>query len=120
MLALSGDKIDNIPGIPGIGYTLASRILSKYQTVEEILENIEHISKMKFRGSARVQNLVDEHQHILPMTKKLTTIVTDAKFQGPKQDISWTGIEDQLMHELFDQLDAGEMRRKKWLTLQTP
>jgi len=117
MLALSGDKIDNIPGIPGIGYTLAARILNKYPTVEDILENIEHISKMKFRGSARVQNLVDEHQHILPMNKKLTTIVTDAKFQGPKNDISWQGIETELMHQLFDQLDAGEMRRKKWLTL---
>lgn len=117
MLALSGDKVDNIPGIPGIGYTLASRILNKYQTVEDILDNIEHISKMKFRGSARVQNLVEEHQHILPMTKKLTTIVTDAQFQGPKQDISWQGIEETLIHKLFDQLDAGEMRRKKWLTI---
>ncbi|MCK4709702.1 MAG: flap endonuclease [Gammaproteobacteria bacterium] len=54
MLALSGDKVDNIPGIPGIGYTLASRILNKFQTIEDILENIEEISKMKFRGSARV------------------------------------------------------------------
>lgn len=117
MLALSGDKVDNIPGIPGIGYTLASRILNKYETVEEVLENIENISKMKFRGSARVQNLVEEHQQILPMTKKLTTIVTDAKFQGPKKDILWQGIEHDLINELFDQLDAGEMRRKKWLSI---
>lgn len=117
MLALSGDKVDNIPGIPGIGYTLASRILGKFQTVEEILENISEISKMKFRGSARVQNLVDEHQHILPMTKKLTTIVTDAQFQGPKQDILWQGIEEELIHKVFDLLDAGDMRRKKWLTI---
>lgn len=117
MLALSGDKVDNIPGIPGIGYTLASRILSKFQTVEDVLENIEEISKMKFRGSARVQNLVDEHQGILPMTKKLTTIVTDAQFNGPKKDILWQGIEEELMHEVFDVLDASDMRRKKWLTL---
>ncbi len=117
MLALSGDKVDNIPGIPGIGYTLASRILNKFSTIEDILENIEEISKMKFRGSARVQNLVNEHQHILPMTKKLTTIVTDAQFQGPKQDILWQGIEEELMQKVFDLLDAGEMRRKKWLTL---
>ncbi|MDH5516465.1 MAG: flap endonuclease [Gammaproteobacteria bacterium] len=117
MLALSGDKVDNIPGIPGIGYTLASRILNKYQTVEQILENIDQISKMKFRGSARVQNLLQEHQEILPMTKKLTTIVIDAQFQGPKQDILWQGIEQELIHQLFDQLDAGEMRRKKWLTI---
>ncbi|MDH5394018.1 MAG: flap endonuclease [Gammaproteobacteria bacterium] len=117
MLALSGDKVDNIPGIPGIGYTLASRILGKFQGIEQILENIEQISKMKFRGSARVQNLVAEHQSILPMTKKLTTIVTDAQFQGPKQDILWRGVEEALIHPLFDQLDAGEMRRKKWLTI---
>jgi len=117
MLALSGDKVDNIPGIPGIGYTLASRILNKYNTVEHILENIDQISKMKFRGAARVQNLVEEHQDILPMTKKLTTIVTDAQFQGPKEDILWQGVEVDLIHELFEQLDAGEMRRKKWLTL---
>ncbi|MCK4709701.1 MAG: hypothetical protein KAU21_13865 [Gammaproteobacteria bacterium] len=51
------------------------------------------------------------------MTKKLTTIVTDAQFQGPKQDILWQGIEEELMHKVFDLLDAGEMRRKKWLTL---
>lgn len=117
MLALSGDKIDNIPGIPGIGYTLAARILNKYTSVEEILDNIEHISKMKFRGSARVQNLVDEHQDMLPMNKKLTTIVTDAQFQGPKTDVSWQGVEEELLHQLFDKLDAGEMRRKKWLNI---
>jgi len=117
MLALSGDKVDNIPGIPGIGYTLAARILNKYPTVEAILENIENISKMKFRGSARVQNLVDEHQSILPMTKKLTTIVTDAQFQGPKQDITWHGIDEALIHDVFERLDASNMRRKKWLTL---
>ena len=117
MLALSGDKVDNIPGIPGVGYTLASRLLSKYSSVEDILDNIEHISKMKFRGSARVQRLVEEHKHILPMTKQLTTIVTDAEFQGPKNDLRWFGVEAELLDELFDQLDAGQQRRERWLAL---
>lgn len=119
MLAISGDKIDNIPGIPGIGYTLAARILNKYPSVEDVLENIEQISKLKFRGSARVQNLVTEHQDLLPMTKKLTTIVTDAIFQGPKNDVSWQGIEEELMHLLFDQLNASQLRRKKWLSINS-
>lgn len=117
MLALSGDKVDNIPGIPGIGYTLAARILNKYPSIEAILQNIPEISKMKFRGSARVQNLVEEHQHILPMTKKLTTIVTDAQFQGPKQDLRWQGIENELLDTLCKQLDVSESRRQKWLAL---
>ena len=76
LLALTGDKVDNIPGIPGIGYKMASNLLKKYPGIEHIMDNIEKISEMKFRGSKRIQALVDEHKHILPMTKQLTTIVT--------------------------------------------
>ena len=42
MLALAGDKVDNIPGIPGVGYKMASNILQKYTSLESVLENIEN------------------------------------------------------------------------------
>lgn len=119
MLALSGDKVDNIPGIPGVGYKMASNILQKYKNIESVLENIENISKMKFRGSARIQSLVDEHQHILPTNKKLTQIVTDAVFDNHDKSIRWQGINDEdAFHELFDQLDASDSRRRRWLNMQ--
>lgn len=118
LLALAGDKVDNIPGIPGVGYKMASNLLNKYQSVEDILENIDNISKMKFRGSARIQNLVEEHQELLPTNKRLTEIVTDAIFDDHDQHILWQGIPDEdQFHELFDQLDASDQRRKKWLQL---
>jgi len=118
MLALAGDKVDNIPGIPGVGYKMASNLLNKYQNVEDILENIDSISKMKFRGSARIQNLVEEHQELLPTNKRLTEIVTDAIFDDHDKHILWQGIPDEdQFHELFDQLDASDQRRKKWLQL---
>lgn len=117
MLALAGDKVDNIPGIPGVGYKMAANILQKYKTVESILENIENISKMKFRGSARIQNLVDEHQHLLPMNKKLTTIVTDAIFDNHNDDIRWNGINEDALHEICDQLDVSDARRNRWLNI---
>jgi len=118
MLALAGDKVDNIPGIPGVGYKMASNLLNKYQNVEDILENIENISKMKFRGSARIQNLVEEHQELLPTNKRLTEIVTDAIFDDHEQHILWQGIPDEdLFHELFDQLNVSDQRRKRWLQL---
>lgn len=117
LLALSGDKIDNIPGIPGVGYKMASNILQKFPDIETILDNIENISKMKFRGSARIQNLVDEHQHLLPTNKQLTTIVTDAVFDNHEQDIRWTGINEDAFHSLLDQLNASDIRRQRWLQL---
>ena len=118
LLALSGDKIDNIPGIPGVGYKMASNLLKKYQNVEEILDNIEHISKMKFRGSARIQNLVEEHKELLPTNKRLTEIVTDAVFDNHDKHIRWQGIPDEdAFHELFDRLNVSEQRRRRWLQL---
>jgi 5'-3' exonuclease len=117
LLALSGDKIDNIPGIPGVGYKMASNILQKFPDIDSILANIEHISKMKFRGSARIQNLVHEHQHLLPTNKQLTTIVTDAVFDNHDQDIRWNGINEDAFHSLLDQLNASEARRQRWLQL---
>ena len=118
LLALSGDKVDNIPGIPGIGYKMASNLLKKYPGINHIIENIHNISAMKFRGSSRIQMLVEQHQHILPMTKQLTTIVTDAKFKGPKQDLRWSGIDEAAMHVMFDRLDAANGRRERWFNLQ--
>ncbi|VAW61373.1 DNA polymerase I [hydrothermal vent metagenome] len=118
LLALAGDKVDNIPGIPGVGYKMASNLLSKFNDVNDIIENIENISKMKFRGSARVQNLVEEHQQLLPTNKRLTEIVTDAVFDNHDQNILWQGIPDEtIFHKLFDQLNVSDQRRKRWLQL---
>lgn len=119
LLALSGDKVDNIPGIPGVGYKMASNLLKKYPGIEHILENIGNISNMKFRGSARIQQLVEEHQNILPLNKQLTTIVTDADFKGPKHDLRWTGVNETALHGMFDLLDAAPGRRQRWLNLQS-
>ncbi len=118
LLALAGDKVDNIPGIPGVGYKMASNLLNKFNDVDDILNNIENISKMKFRGSARIQNLVDEHQQLLPTNKRLTEIVTDAVFDNHEQSIRWQSIPDEdEFHALFDQLDVSEQRRRRWLQL---
>jgi len=116
LLALAGDKVDNIPGIPGVGYKMASNLLQKFNDIDDIIENIENISKMKFRGSARIQNLVQEHQAMLPMNKRLTEIVTDAVFDNHQQSIRWQSIPDEdVLHALFDQLDVSEQRRRRWL-----
>ena len=118
LLALSGDKVDNIPGIPGVGYKMASNLLKKYPSVEHIIENISSISSMKFRGSKRIQQLVDEHKAILPMNKQLTTIVIDASFKGPTHDLRWAGINDDALHQMFDLLNAGPHRRQRWFDLE--
>ncbi|MEX2367283.1 MAG: 5'-3' exonuclease, partial [Pseudohongiellaceae bacterium] len=107
MLALSGDKVDNIPGIPGIGYKMAANILKKYHCIESILENIDQIADMKFRGAARVHALLHAHKHILPLNKQLTTIVTDMEMESG--DLSWKHFNDEAFASVSRQLSLSEL-----------
>jgi len=116
LLALMGDKIDNIPGIPGVGATTASRLLQKFPSVEEVIENIEHISTMKFRGATRTQALVNAHKEMLPLNKLLTTVVTDMDFDE-EPDLSWRGIDEAAFTELSDRLAITGAMKQRWLEL---
>jgi len=77
MLALCGDKVDNIPGIPGVGQTTAARLLKKWQTLDGVLENHESIAKMQFRGAPRVAGLVHEYRDTVTLARKLTGLIVD-------------------------------------------
>jgi DNA polymerase I len=116
MLALTGDKIDNIPGIPGIGSTTASRILQKYPSVEEVIANCEDIAAMKFRGATRAQALVNLHKEMLPLNKLLTTVVTDMEFDE-EPDLNWTGINDEAFSRISELLAISETMQRRWLDL---
>lgn len=116
MLALSGDKVDNIPGIPGVGYATAAKILQKYESVESILENSSGIAAMKFRGAARVHALVARHSHMLPLNKRLTTVVTDMDFPAPPE-LSWRGVDAGALAALTEQLALSRALHQRWLNL---
>ena len=121
MLALCGDKVDNIPGIPGVGYSTAAKILQKFPSIEEILENIHQIAEMKFRGAARIQALLDHHRELLPLNKQLTSIVTDMSFDslsGPLSDgLRWAGLDPEQFTSLSDELAISNMLQQRWHSL---
>ena len=116
MLALSGDKVDNIPGIPGVGYATAAKILQKYESIESILENCSDIAQMKFRGASRVQALVASHSHMLPLNKRLTTVVTDMDFPS-EPELQWRGIDVNALNSLNETLIWSKALHQRWLNL---
>jgi DNA polymerase I len=116
MLALAGDKIDNIPGIPGVGYATAAKILQKYDSVESILANHAQIGSMKFRGAVRVQALLNAHRHLLPRNKLLTTVATDMQF-NPAPQLRWLGLNTHAFNECSEQLDFKGAMQQRWLHL---
>ncbi len=116
MLALSGDKIDNIPGIPGVGYATAAKILQKYNSIETIIANHDKIAAMKFRGAERIQALVTANRHLLPRNKLLTLVATDMQFATQPQ-LYWKGIDLDAFNACSEQLDFKGLMQQRWLNL---
>lgn len=74
LLAIAGDKVDNIPGVPGVGLTTAAKLLRRFDTLESLLQHTTAIGAMKMRGAARVQGLIEAHRDALKLAKRLTHI----------------------------------------------
>ncbi len=70
-LALTGDAVDNVPGVPGIGLKTAVGLLKEYETIEGIYANIAKVS-----GAKRKENLL-AHRDTLKQGRELITLETD-------------------------------------------
>ena len=115
-LAIAGDKVDNIPGAPGIGMATAAKLLNRFSSLDKLIEKHEEIESMKIRGAKRIQNLISEHQELLLLYKKLTTINCDVDFSSPIRLKRKTPNIDELQ-SLFDKFNFGQFRRERWINL---
>ena len=73
-LALTGDKVDNIPGIPEVGQKTAARLLRKYESVDNLRQHLHQVGEMKFRYASRVQVSLIENEAQLDTSLQLTRI----------------------------------------------
>jgi 5'-3' exonuclease len=85
-LALSGDKSDNIPGVPGVGPTTAARLLNKWNDLDTLMANLGAVSMMRFRGAPRVSRLLYEHKASIALARSLTGLINDDRLPGTLND----------------------------------
>ncbi len=115
-LALTGDKVDNIPGIPGVGTATAARLLIKWGNLTALLDNIDKVPSMKFRGASRVAELLDTHADTIQLSRQLTGLIRDNSLSTNLSDYRLTP-DEAAMDAVFEQLDFGDKRRQRWHNL---
>ena len=83
VMGLMGDSSDNIPGVPGIGEKTAKALIEEHGTIENLLANIEKITKPKLKQSLK------ENAELARLSRSLATIQTDipieTEYKGPFQ-----------------------------------
>jgi 5'-3' exonuclease len=73
-LALVGDPIDDIPGVPGVGAKTARRLLQAHADIEALGIHLNTIGDLAFRGAARIQTKLKEHWPQVLLAKRLTLL----------------------------------------------
>jgi DNA polymerase-1 len=76
-LALTGDSVDNIPGVPGIGPKTAAALLSAFDSLEEIYDGLDRVGALPVRGAARLADKLRLHRDAAYLARRLTVIACD-------------------------------------------
>ena len=89
VLALMGDSVDNVPGVPGIGPKTASQLIQQFGDLETVLASTDQIAKPKLK-----QSLID-HADNARLWRELVRLVCDSPLPEPLEDLELKGIPDR-------------------------
>ncbi len=98
LLALMGDKVDNIPGCPGVGEKTAVKLIQDFGSVENLLK---HTADLK--GALRKK--VEENAEQIEFSKYLATIRTDAPIDATPDSLERKSPDIDSLKQLFDSLE---------------
>jgi len=116
-LALTGDPVDNIPGVHGIGAKTAATLLAHFGTLQALYARVEEVPYLRLRGAAQVYARLKEHRAQAELSRALTGIVLDA----PVRDTAWalgrSPPDLAEIDQLVERLRFGPMTRARLRTI---
>jgi DNA polymerase-1 len=96
VLALMGDSVDNIPGVPGIGPKTASKLIQEFGDLESVLEAAAGMKPSKMRD-----NLI-EHADKARLSRELVRLICDSPLPEPLDSLMLTGIPEDPLREFLE------------------
>lgn len=112
-LALMGDAVDNIPGVPGIGAKTAAILLHHFGTLEALLERADEVAFLRTRGAAAAALRLREHAALARLSRALTGIALDAPVPPEADAYRRRGCAAGDIEMLFDRLRFGPLTRAR-------
>lgn len=112
-LALSGDAVDNIPGVPGIGAKTAAVLLAHFGDLDSLLTRIDEVQFLRFRGAAQAAAKLREHRDNARLFRQLTIIDCDAPVGDSAPRFHRGSAEPAALGALCDTLRFGPMTRRR-------
>jgi 5'-3' exonuclease len=112
-LALTGDSVDNIPGVPGIGKKTAAELFMHFGSLDDLYANLERVATLKLRGAATLAAKLLAHKEAAYLARRLTAIVCDMPLQATPEDLKRGPPDGGALREFFDTHGFGGILRQQ-------
>lgn len=105
-LALMGDSVDNIPGVPGVGPKTALAMLTEYGAgLEAIYADLDKLSGLSFRGAKSMAKKLEEYREQAFLSHRLATIRTDCELPVGLDDLGLPKPDREALIPLYRELE---------------
>ncbi|OAJ95527.1 DNA polymerase I [Vibrio bivalvicida] len=109
-LALMGDKVDNIPGVPGVGDKTATALLQGIGGINKLYESLGDIAPLGFRGSKTMAKKLLDNEENARLSYDLATIKLDVELEDTPESLLKTEPNKDELIKLY-----GQLVFKSWL-----
>jgi 5'-3' exonuclease len=112
-LALAGDAVDNIKGVPGVGKKTATVLLQHFGSLEEIYDNLDRVHEVSVRGAKTLGTRLETHRDDAMLARRLTGIACDAPIENAELAMQPSKPRLGEINALFDETGVGMALRRQ-------
>ena len=112
-LALAGDSVDNIPGVPGVGKKTAGALLNHFGSLEKIYANLDKVHEVEVRGAKTLGAKLETHKEAADLARRLTGIACDAPIENVEEAMQPSAPDLGAINALFDEANIGTALRRQ-------
>ncbi|MGQ0385302.1 MAG: 5'-3' exonuclease, partial [Gammaproteobacteria bacterium] len=112
-LALTGDSVDNIPGVPGVGPKTAGALLREFASLEELYAGLDRVPALAIRGAAQLPAKLREHRDAAFFARRLTTIACDMPLEVTADDLARRTPDLGALGAFYDRAKFGAALRRQ-------
>ena len=112
-LALAGDAVDNIKGVPGVGKKTAIGLLQHFGSLEDIYANLETVHEVNVRGAKTLGAKLETHKDDAMLARQLTGIACDAPIDRPNCGLKPRSPDLGAINALYDEAGIGMALRRQ-------
>jgi DNA polymerase I len=109
IMALMGDAIDNVKGLPGVGPKTACALIQHFGSLEALFAGLDRLEETNLRGAKKLRTLIGEHRGDVELARKLVRIDTDVALELSPDDLVWPGLDEKALADLMRELEFNAM-----------